>query len=205
MKKLFMYILTILILICFSVVAFAGSVPEDLLYEDFAQVFFAEVKEYETKITAEDSYINVIPVKAVKGDINIGNEVIYEHPYPIGDFIPQKGYAYLIAYFDENNPAYIFRVSDYNTQNLRLIDIKNDNNMWNRFEEYLNNGKYEKAEEIRKAETGIKENDLQITEKLPKLHTQNQSFILTRSLGFIFVLVTICFFIYYKNRIKKRK
>ena len=46
MKKLISFICIAIILLSMSITALAGSIPEDLLYEDFAQIFFAEVVYY---------------------------------------------------------------------------------------------------------------------------------------------------------------
>ena len=43
MKKIISFICMTMILLSMSMTAFAGSIPEDLLHEDFAQIFFAEV------------------------------------------------------------------------------------------------------------------------------------------------------------------
>ena len=202
MKKLFSCILTIVILICFSLTAFAGSVPEDLLYEDFSQVFFAEVVECKTTVSGEDSYVKVIPVKTVKGDIELGIEAVYEYPRPVGAFTPCKGYAYLFTYFDENNPTYVFRASDYDTKSLELTDIKEDNNMWQQFEEYLNEGRYEKAEAERKARLGSAETDSQISGELPTLHTPKHTYTFICALCLICAAAVIGLVIYKRKRNK---
>ena len=43
MKKIISILSLVAIMLSMSITAFAGSIPEDLLYEDFAQIFFAEV------------------------------------------------------------------------------------------------------------------------------------------------------------------
>lgn len=123
--------------------ACAGSIPEDLLYEDGAQIFFAEVLSY----YGENSTVTVCPVKKIKGEVDTGTQQHYDNANTVGDFKVRNGNVYLFTYFDENNPTEIFEVTSYDTSTLK---IKNTNGgMWRRFEEYLNDGEYEMAEQDR--------------------------------------------------------
>ena len=54
---------------------------------------------------------------------------------------------YLFTCFDENNPTDIFEVTSYDTSTLKLKNATGD--MWERFEKYLNEGRYEVAEQER--------------------------------------------------------
>ena len=54
---------------------------------------------------------------------------------------------YLFTYFDENNPTDIFEVTSYDTSTLKLKNVEGD--MWKRFEQYLNEGRYLSAEHER--------------------------------------------------------
>ena len=148
MKKLISFICMTMILLSMSITAFAGSIPEDLLHFDDAKIFFAEViGTYNTKEGVP--CIEVMPVKVVKGDVGIGGEkaIVYNNPNTVGDFKVKEGNVYLFTYFDENNPTDIFEVTSYDTSTLKLKNVSGD--MWERFEEYLNDGKYEKAEQDR--------------------------------------------------------
>ena len=142
MKKLISFISITILLLSLSVTVFAGSVPEDLLHYDGAHIFFGEVLSY-----TENGDVAVSPVKKIKGDIKTGTKQTYSNANAIGDIDIKPGNVYLITYFDENNPTDIFEVTSYDTKTLKLKNVEGD--MWERFEKYLNDGKYEKAEQER--------------------------------------------------------
>ena len=148
MKKttvLFMFVIMVLLS---GTLAFAGSIPEDLLHDDNAQLFFAEVIKTYTP-SGDKPYVEVKPVKVIKGDVRIGREqvIVYYNPNTVGDFDVKFGNVYLFTYFDENNPTDIFEVTSYDTSVLKLKNVEGD--MWKRFEKYLNEGRYEEAEQER--------------------------------------------------------
>lgn len=142
MKKLISLISIAILLLSLSVTVFAGSVPEDLLHYDGAHIFFGEVLSY-----TENGDVAVSPVKKIKGDIKTGTKQTYSKANAIGDIDIKPGNVYLITYFDENNPTDIFEVTSYDTKTLKLKNVEGD--MWERFEKYLNDGEYEKAEQER--------------------------------------------------------
>ena len=151
MKKLISFVYSIIIILLVSTTAFAGSIPEDLLYNDNAQIFFAEVMD-SYKSPDGVPYVEVKPLKVIKGDVKVGygdNEVfyVYYNPNTIGDFKVKNGNVYLFTYFDENNPTDIFDVTSYDTSTLKLKNVSGD--MWKRFEKYLNEGRYLDAEHER--------------------------------------------------------
>ena len=145
MKKIISILSLVAIMLSMSITAFAGSIPEDLLYEDFAQIFFAEVVYYHPD--KENPDIELSPVKVVKGDVKTGVKLTYYNPNTVGDFKVKEGNVYLFTYFDENNPTDIFEVTSYDTSTLKLKNIEGD--MWKRFEQYLNEGRYLGAEQER--------------------------------------------------------
>ena len=139
MKKIIAVLFTVFVL---SFNVYAGSIPEDLIHSDNAQIFFAEVISYN-----ENSDIEILPVKKIKGDVNIGSNQIYHDPNVAGNFQIKVGNTYLFTYFDENNPTDIFETTSMDTKTLKLKNVTGD--MWERFENNLNSGKYEKAEQKR--------------------------------------------------------
>ena len=141
MKKTLLIILALLSFLMFSITVFAGDVPEGLLSNDNAQVFFGEVLNY------NDNTVTVCPRVKIKGDVLTGTKQIYDKPCPVGNFKVIAGNVYLFTYFDENNETYIFEVTSYDTATLKLKGIQGD--MWERFQKYLNDGEYEKAEQER--------------------------------------------------------
>lgn len=128
--------------------AFAGDVPEGLLHAEHAQVFFAEVLAYHSD--GENATVTLRPTQKIKGDVAVGEELIYQQAEPVGFAEPQIGQQYLFGYFDENNPTDIFEVTSYDTATLKLKHITGD--MWERLEKYLNNGDFERAEQKRLAQ-----------------------------------------------------
>ena len=145
MKKIFSFICMTMILLSMSMTALAGSIPEDLLHSDDAQIFFAEVVYYHPD--KENPDIELSPVKVVKGDVKTGVKLTYYNPNTIGDFKVKEGNVYLFTYFDENNPTDIFDVTSYDTSTLKLKNVEGD--MWKHFEQYLNEGRYLEAEQER--------------------------------------------------------
>ena len=142
--------------------------PEDLLHSDEAQIFFAQVVECRLKDGQKQAVL--MPVLSVKGDVSIGGKVTYDGIIPVDDFLLRRNKAYLFAYFDEHNPTYAFRVSSYDPRTLSLLvseDIRQ--NMFGRFEKYLNDGSYGKAETARRQRLGLPSATAHITEEYPPL------------------------------------
>ncbi len=155
MKKGICFIFIMVIWLSMPMAVYAGDIPEGLLHEDGAQVFFAEVLYYHPN--KENPDIELSPVKVVKGDVKTGVKLTYYNPNAVGDFKVKEGNVYLFTYFDEHNPTDIFEVTSYDTSTLKLKNVSG--NMWKRFEKYLNNGDFEKAEQKRidrKNETAVK-------------------------------------------------
>lgn len=145
MKKIISLLCLITIMMSMTFTAFAGDVPEGLLSNDEAQIFFGEILSFSED--AEIPHISVSPVKKIKGDVLTGTKQHYERAMLVGNIDIKPGNVYLITYSDENNPTYIFEVTSYDTSALKLKNV--DGDMWERFEKYLNEGRYEKAEQDR--------------------------------------------------------
>lgn len=126
-----------------SITALAGDIPESLLSQDKALLFFGEVVSY----SAADNHITVLPTKKIKGDVNIETSQIYKSVLLVGKdgFIPIEGEIYLMGYTDENNPLYLFSTTGEDTKTLKIEGIAGFD-MWQRMQEYLNDGLYEKKE-----------------------------------------------------------
>lgn len=186
MKKIISFIGIITIILSMTLTVFAGSIPEDLLHEDYAQIFFAKVIDtYKTKEGIP--CIEVMPVKAVKGDVSIGGEkaIVYNNPNTVGDFNVKEGNVYLFTYFDENNPTDIFEVTSYDTSTLKLKNVEGD--MWMRFQKYLNNGDYEEAEQERRERLGLLDELMEDAEKLPPIENNITEYIIMLVLGILII------------------
>ena len=142
MKRL---IALVAVLICMVMIlpltAFAGDIPESLLYEEGAQIFFGEVLSYHPDKKNPD--IEVSPVVGIKGNVKEGSKQTYNNPNPIGGFKVHVGKVYLFTYYEGDNYIDFFDVTTYNTKTLKVRHV--DGPMWERFEQYLNEGKYGEA------------------------------------------------------------
>ena len=135
-------IFVIMVVLLTPMTAFAGSVPEDLLSHDGAKVFFAELISYDKE------QVLVSPFKVIKGDMDEREWVSFSNPCVVGNFIPMTKNIYLFAYFDGNNPIYIFNATSYDTTELKLKGATSD--MWKRFQKMLNEGEFEIADAARR-------------------------------------------------------
>ena len=133
------------VLICMVMIlpltAFAGDIPESLLYEEGAQIFFGEVLSYHPDKKNPD--IEVSPVVGIKGNVKEGSKQTYNNPNPIGGFKVRVGKVYLFTYYEGDNYIDFFDVTTYNTKTLKVRHVEGP--MWERFEQYLNEGKYGEA------------------------------------------------------------
>ena len=142
MKRL---IALLAVLICMVMIlpltAFAGDIPESLLYEEGAQIFFGEVLAYHPD--KENPDIEVWIAAKIKGNLNEGSKQVYNNPDPVGDFKVREGKVYLFTYYEGNNYIDFFEVTTYDTRTLKVRHVEGP--MWERFEQYLNEGKYGEA------------------------------------------------------------
>lgn len=145
MKKLLYIILGMFIFLSISTVCYAGSVPEDLLYYDFAQVYFGKVKN------VDGDSITVIQQKNIKGEFTQDSELTYKRFVSTNP--PKIGTTYLCGYFDENNPLYVWDVTSLDT---KTLTIKNTDSMSKRMQKYLNDGKFEEKEKEKLTKTDTK-------------------------------------------------
>ena len=138
-------IVLLAVLICMVMVlpltAFAGDIPESLLYEEGAQIFFGEVLSYHPDKKNPD--IEVSPVAGIKGNVKEGTKQTYNNPNPVGDFKVHVGKVYLFTYYEGDNYIDFFEVTTYDTRTLKVRHVEGP--MWERFEQYLNEGKYGEA------------------------------------------------------------
>lgn len=139
MKRLFITVLSIIMILIPTLTAFAGDIPESLLHSEDAEIFFGEVIAYHPD--KENPDIVVSPVAMIKGDKSKERtQQIYYNPNTIGDFKVRLDNIYLFTYFDEVNPTDIFDVTTFDSKTLKLKNVEGD--MWKRFEKYINEGKY---------------------------------------------------------------
>lgn len=141
MKKFIAMLIFVIIMISSSIIALAGDIPESLMYDENAQIFFGEVLAYHPN--KEIPSISVSPVVAIKGKVKEGTKQNYNHPNSMGDFYIKEGKVYLFTYYENTNYIDIFEVTTYDTRTLKLKHV--EGSMWERFEKYINEGKYGEA------------------------------------------------------------
>lgn len=121
-------------------VCYAGDIPESLLNNDTAQVYFGEISDI------DDESITVIQRQNVKGNFSEGSEQVYED-YLFED--PIIGKTYLCCFLDEQNPLYIWEVSSLDLNELEIIDESKEFEMTKRMQKYLNDGMFTEKEQER--------------------------------------------------------
>lgn len=130
----------IILFILFSAktICYAGDIPESLLSNNNTQVYFGEVK------SLDGDTITVIQRKNIKGEFAKNSETTYTKF--AFTHSPEIGKQYLCGFYDDSNPLYIWEVTSLNTNTLK---IKNNDDMSQRMQEYLNSGKFEEKEQER--------------------------------------------------------
>ena len=193
MKKILTVLIAVVIIVLNTASVFAGDIPETILSDDAAQLYFGELVE--VNVLSNDFKTVVKPVKKVKGDVSVGVESEYISPQFVGNFSAKKGNVYLFAYINESNPLYIFEVDSYDTTTIKVTGAKDD--MWQRFQSYLHEGKYEEAEKERLDRLGIVENIN--PSELPPIKNFSMEIY-----GVISILVAAVAFVIYTKVSKKR-
>ena len=138
MKKIIALVIMIVTMMLFSTNVFAGSIPDDLLFYDDAQLFFGEVISHDKST----NQITVIPTQKIKGDIYVGEKTYKTFYFTGNKATPVNGETYLMVAFGEA-PLYICKISGADTRTLKIHD---DNTMWLIMQNYLNEGECEAAE-----------------------------------------------------------
>lgn len=142
MKRLIaLFAVLICMVLILPLTAFAGDIPESLLYEEGTQIFFGEVLSYHPD--KENPDIEVSPIAGIKGNVKEGTKQVYKNPNPIGSFKVRVGKVYLFTYYEGDNYIDFFEVTTYNTRTLKVRHVEGP--MCDRFEQYLNEGKYGEA------------------------------------------------------------
>lgn len=138
MRKQLLYFIGLFIFLSTSTICYAGDIPETLLNNDSAYVYFGEIKSIHNESITVTQYQNI------KGDFSEGRELSYEKFVFMGT--PTTGERYLCGFINENNPLYIWAVSSLDTKDLE-IEAKDD--LSQRMQKYLNEGKFEEKEKER--------------------------------------------------------
>ncbi len=195
MKKILMVFFVLLIMLANITVAFAGDIPETLISSDETQIFYGKLVKVD--LFGNEGDTTVIPVKKIKGTVSLGKEKIYKGCSFEGGYSPNQGNVYIFVCVDENSPLYIFEPNSYDTKNVKLTGISGED-MWKRFEKYLNEGKYEEAEKERQERISYVEKETELSE-LPPLKNYN-----TAIYAVISVAVAAVAFFFYTKVSKKR-
>ncbi len=154
MKKYILITFILITCLLTAVPAYAGSIPEDLLGVDYAQVYFGEIKSVTPN--GDNSTATIVQKQNIKGEFTDGMEYVYDDVSFFSGDTPEVGKTYLCGYFDENNPVYIWETSSLDTKTLKILN-KTGGGMEERMEEYLNSGLFDEAERKRLDKAGVKE------------------------------------------------
>lgn len=114
----------------------AGSVPEDLLSPD-ARIFFGEIVSHD----AATGNVTVVPQIAISGNVTVGTQEVFARAEAIGSATIPSDRALLMAFYEENNPLWVFRTTSFDTATLQIEGIAGQD-MWQRFQSNLNEGLY---------------------------------------------------------------
>ena len=141
MKKIMkrsLFTLALVLCLCFAqtTLSHAGDVPESLLGSSDALVFFGEVKEISS------DKIVVVVMANIKGAAVADSEYEYDE-WAFTEY-PEVGQIYLCGYLDENNPLYVWEVTETDPLTLEIV---NSDVMSKRMEQYLNEGEFATAQE----------------------------------------------------------
>lgn len=138
MRKHLLCVIGLFILLSATSVCRAGSVPEDLLSSNDAQIYFGEVK------SVDGDSLTVIQRQNIKGEFAQDSEITY--PKFLFNSSPEIGKWYLCGYYDEINPLYMWEVTGFNPKTLEIKILSRHDSMAQRMQEYLNDGSFEKKE-----------------------------------------------------------
>lgn len=139
-KGIAILILVIVVLSC-STSVLAGDIPQSLLYQEDAQLYFGKVLEYEAK--GDGTRIVVQPLAVIKGNVEVGTAQVYNDPCPMGFTRVREGKIYLFTCFADENYMDIYEVTTYDTKTLKLKYAKGY--VAECLEQYLNEGRYGEA------------------------------------------------------------
>lgn len=150
MKKIISFIGIIAILLSMTLTAFAGSIPEDLLAEDNANLYIGTIEDFTDEETPSSPYIkvtsvSVTPTEKIKGDVEIGKTIQYSKTNM--HLKLEKGKNYLIAYLNEHN-LYAYEIKSKTDKEIKLVN-SDKYDMVQRLENYINEGAYAMAEQER--------------------------------------------------------
>lgn len=135
MKKVVGLLGIIAIMLSMTLVAFAGSIPEDLLTDE----------EIPSSPYIKVTSVSITPIKKIKGDVEIGKAIQYDKTNMYLKL--EKGKEYMIADIDEHN-LYAYEIKSKTEKEIRLVDSEKYD-MVQRLENYLNEGAYARAEQER--------------------------------------------------------
>ena len=161
-----------------SVSVFAGDIPESLLHEKGALLYFGDVLVYDPEYvseTGDKGYIELAVGTIIKGEQG-GKRTAYSDIETVGEFeiVPQG--TYLFAYLNENNPVYVMETTSEDTKTLEIKNIHSEH-QFKRLEQYLNEGKFELVEET--ADISTTETQTSDTDTAPQIDMEedHQDFI----------------------------
>lgn len=136
MKKILTLALCAFLFLSLTIMCVAGDIPESLLYDKRAPVYFGEVK------AIDNGSITIIQRKKIQGDFSENREITYSE-FSVTKS-PEVGKVYLCGFIDDNNPLYIWKITSLYTKDLKIL---NEDDLSKRIQKYLNQGDFDSFSE----------------------------------------------------------
>ncbi len=179
MKKLIGIILVLVMLCAFSISVFAGDTPEAVLKEDDSLLFIAVAEGYKQNRNEEPKYVDyslirVKVVERIKGNVSVGEVIECRAFVNDGEKLKKGGY-YLCYCKEDKTSLGMMTIEEKHGDQIRLLGYEEwgSSSMLGRFQKYINDGSYAKAEAERVAKlsdeeiAALGENSIAEIEKKP--------------------------------------
>lgn len=212
MKKVISMLLSLFVMCVIPLIAFAGSIDVDLVYDDEALVFIGSVDDYIITYE-EDDYPNteysltVTPNEKIKGDVEVDKPMNFEK-VSIGGLKLQKNTNYLFGYLPQE--LYIWELESYNdlfdwekddyTEKSIILKERHNDTISGGMQQKLNDGSFTRAEKER--QNGLNNT---FTDKENDDITNNNNIVLIGSIisGIVIMFFAVLYIIKRKKRTNK--
>ena len=175
----------------FSLKAFAGDIPESIMLGEQQALFIGEIVAEN-----EDTY-TLSPLDILMGEVEKDINVEKFNYYGTTDS-PKIGDYLVVVLIEDNkiNDTWVFKATTSDYRTLRLVSEKH--NMVKRYEQYINEGSYQKAQRdldnkdtfIEKGLTESEDNIVQVS-NTPIFNSSNFAI-----LGFSVILLAVLIYVY---------
>lgn len=213
MKKAIAVFLSLFVMCVIPLIAFAGSIDVDLVYDDEALVFIGSVGKF-TITDEEEDYPNteysltVTPNEKIKGDLIVGKSMDFEK-VSTGKIRLQKNTNYLFGYMKD--VLYIWELESYNdlfdwelddyTEESIILKERHNNTISGGMQRKLNDGSFTRAEEERH---NFVNNTFTDTEDGDSTNKNSIVMFVSIILGIVVMFSTVLYIFKHKKRTNKQ-